>query len=140
MPCSDSSSSIVLRLDKNECFISFEFAKITCGKEISAQTGFNDYCRGKNLKEIIDVPFKKAVDDLKINEEEDQFVLYLEWDALRSCATQYLGIDDEDIDHERCHITSINHNEEGEIEVALVILPPKDMPNILSCGINHKEE
>jgi len=134
MPCSDSSSSIALRLDNNEHFVSFEFAKITCGKEITAQTGYNDHCQGKTLKEIITISFKEVVEDLKIKEEEGQFILYLEWDALRSAIAQYLGLDDEDIDKNRCCITSIEHTQEGT-EIAQIILPPKELPKILPCGL-----
>ena len=134
MPCSDSSSSITLRLDNNECFSSFEFAKITCGKEITAQTGYHAYCSGKTLKKILTISYQEAVTNLKIKEEGELFILYLEWDALRSSIAQYLGIDDDSIDKERCQITSITHGENG-IEIAQVILPLKEMPKILPCKL-----
>jgi len=137
MPCSDSTSSIALKTDHNECFISFEFAKITCGREITAKTGYNTYCCGKSLKEIISISFSEAVDAVHIHEEEKQYVLYLEWDALRSAIAQYLGVDTEGIDKERCRITSIEHDEEG-IEIAQVILPPSEMPKILPCSLGDQ--
>jgi len=134
MPCSDSSSSIALKLDHDERFISFEFAKITCGREITAQTGYNTYCCGKPLSEIIDITFSEAVTAVNIHEEEVQYVLYLEWDALRSSIAQYLGVDADGIDKDRCQITSIEHDERG-IEIAQVILPPKELPKILPCSL-----
>jgi len=134
MPCSDSSSSIALKINHTDCFISFEFAKITCGREITAKTGYSTYCVGKTLNEILAIPFNKAVSDLKIGSEEDQFVLYLEWDTLRTAVAQYLGYDAEDIDRDRCQITSIEHSDDG-IEIAQVILPPKQLPKILSCSL-----
>ena len=134
MPCSDSSSSISLRLDPNERFVSFDFAKITCGREISAGTGYSKYCAGRTLEEIIAIPFTQAVIDLKLAQEEEQYVLYLEWDALRSAIAQYLGIDASDIDPTRCLITSVEQDEEG-IEIAEVILPPTHMPKILPCSL-----
>jgi len=134
MPCSDSSSSISLKIDHNERFISFEFAKITCGREITAKTGFNTYCCGKLLKEIVEMPFSEAISALKLNDEEGQFVCFLEWDALRSASAQYLGIDSQEIDKSRCQITSIEHGDEG-IEIAQVILPPKELPKILPCSL-----
>jgi len=137
MPCSDSSSSIALNIDHNECFVSFEFAKITCGREITAKTGYSTFCCGKALKEIIAIPFSDAVRALKLYTEEDQFVLFLEWDALRSAAAQYLGVETEDIDKTRCQITSIEHDE-GGIEIAQVILPPKELPKILPCGLSDQ--
>lgn len=133
MPCPDSSSSIALKLDHNECFLSFEFAKITCGKEITAHTDYNKYCRGKSLREILDIPYREAVENLDATTEEEQFVLYSEWDALRSAAAQYLGIDDETIDKDRCRIASIAHDDQEGVEIVQVVLPPKDMPTILPC-------
>lgn len=134
MPCSDSTSSIALKTDHDERFISFEFAKITCGREITAKTGYNTYCCGKTLKDIILISFSEAVAAVNIHEEEMQYVLYLEWDALRSAIAQYLGVDIDGIDKERCRITSIEHDEDG-IEIAQVILPPSEMPKILPCSL-----
>ncbi len=134
MLCSDSSSSIALKFDHGERFISFEFAKITCGREIAAQTGYSSYCRGKTLNEILGISYKDAAQHLKAEEEEVQFILYLEWDALRSSIAQYLGIDDPDIDKDRCQISSVEHAENG-VEIAQVILPPRELPKILPCGL-----
>ena len=137
MSCSDSSSSIALKLDHNEHFLSFEFVKVTCGKEITAHTDYNKYCYGKTLKEILNVSYQQAAQQLKATTEEEQFVLYLEWDALRSAIAQYLGIDNSSIDKDRCQIASIAHDDKEGIEIIQVILPPKDMPTVLPCKKNH---
>lgn len=139
MPCADSSSSIAMRLDHTERFLAFDFAKITCGRTIAAATGYSDYCKGRSLNNILGISYAQALRDLKLKTEEEQFILYLEWDALRSTIAQYLGIEDEDIDRERCHITAIESTDRGDIEVALVILPPKEMPKILPCSLADKE-
>jgi len=139
MPCSDSSSSFTLWLDPQEKFGGFEFAKITCGKEISAQTGLSDHLKGKPLKEVLSVSYREAVDQLHITDQENQFILYLEWDALRSAIAHYLGQENPDIDHNRCRIASIEQTEKGT-EIALVILPPKEMPKILPCGLADQLE
>ena len=57
-------------------------------------------------------------------DEETRFILYLEWDALRSAIAQYLGIEDKEIDSDRCRISGINYDEKG-MEIAMVILPPE---------------
>ncbi len=134
MPCADSSSSIVLRLDGAERFVAFDFAKITCGKEISAQTGYSRYCRGKDLREILRIPYEEAARTLKAADEEKRFILYLEWDALRSAIAHYLGIEDKDIDNDRCRISAISHDEDSS-EVAMILLPPEGMPKILPCRL-----
>jgi hypothetical protein len=138
MPCSDSSSSIVIKLDSNECFRAFEYAKITCGREISADTGLNKYLQGKLLPEILNIHFPQMTKDLTAQDEESQFVLYLEWDALRSAIVQYLGIEHKEVDGTRCQITSIDYTPEG-IEIAEVILPPKEMPKLLPCSLGDKK-
>lgn len=137
MPCSDSSSSIALKLDPQEKFLSFDFAKITCGREITAETGFADYCRGKELTDILQIPYIQALIDLRLKEEEAQFILYLEWDSLRCAIAQYLGLENTEIDKDRCLISSIEHSAEV-IEVAMVILPPQELPKILPCSLADK--
>lgn len=134
MPCSDSSSSITFKIDPHERFVSFDFAKITCGREISGETGYSKYCAGKPIEEIVGFPFRQVATDLDTTDEEARFILYLEWDALRSAIAQYLGLDDDEIDRERCLITSVENTPSGT-EVALVILPPKELPKIIPCGL-----
>lgn len=137
MPCKDSSSSISIKISHDEKFIAFDFAKITCGREITAKTGYSTYCVGRPLPEILELPYTQAVKELKLTDEEAQFVLYLEWDALRSAIAQYTDTTLEDIDKSRCQITSIAYDDEG-IEIAEVILPPAELPKILPCGLADK--
>ena len=91
-----------------------------------------------DLKELLSVSYRDAAAALKLSAEDEQFILYMEWDALRSALAQYLGMDDEDIDGERCQITSIDSDDEGT-EVAMVILPPKELPKILPCSLGDKQ-
>lgn len=138
MPCSDSSSSIFIKLDHNEKFLSFQFAKITCGREITAETAFSKYLKGQTLDEILMLPYTKAINDLNLTDDESRFVLHLEWDALRAAVAQYLGRQEEGIDFDRCKITSIAHTDNG-IEIAEIVLPPKEMPKILPCSLGDKK-
>lgn len=139
MPCSDSSSSITIRLDGDEKFAGYEYAKITCGREINGGTNFSRYCVGMTLSEILELPYDKVAADLRLNGDEEKFILYLEWDALRSAAGLYLGVESEHIDTSRCAITSIEHTDEG-IEIAEVILPPRELPKILPCSMGAQED
>ena len=138
MPCSDSSSGLNIRLDSEQRLVKFEFAKITCSSEIAGNTGYSAYCQGKNLEKILSHTFSELVKDLKMEQDEEkQFILHLEWDALRAGIIQYLGIEKEDIDKNRCQITSIEYTEEG-VEIAEVILPPKELPKILPCSLAER--
>lgn len=139
MPCNDSSSGLNIRLDLNERLVKFDFAKITCSREITGNTGYSEYCRGKSLEEILGHEFLTIVEELKIDgDDEKKFILHLEWDALRAGIAQYLGIEHPSIDWDRCRITSIEHTDEF-IEIAQVILPPKEMPKILPCNLGDRD-
>ena len=138
MPCSDSSSGINLRLDFDERLIKFDFAKITCSREITGNTGYSAYCSGKTLEEILGHSYHFLISELGLqDDDEKKFILHLEWEGLRAAVAQYLGLERDDIDRDRCRITSIEYAETG-IEIALVVLPPKELPKILPCSLGDK--
>ncbi len=134
MPCSDSSSGINITIDHQDRLVRFQFAKITCSSEISADTGLNKFCVGKTLDEILELDFYmlRSVLDLN-NDEERQFIMYLELDTLKAGIAQYLGIDHPSVDPDRCRITSVEYGEDV-IEIAEVVLPPKELPKITPCS------
>lgn len=133
MPCNDSSSGLNIRLSLNEKLDHFEFAKITCSSEISGNTGLKAFCHGKTLQDILDLDFYMLRTVLNLaKDEEAQFILYMELDALKAGIAQYLGIDHAHIDRDRCQVSSIVYDDTG-IDISLVILPPKELPKILPC-------
>jgi hypothetical protein len=133
MPCSDSSSGLNIRLDLNERLVKFDFAKITCSGEIERGKSLSQFCVGKTLEEILGLDFGMLVSALNLfANDQAQFILYMELDALKSAIVQYLGIEYPGVDMERCKISSIKGGDEF-IDIALVILPPKELPKILPC-------
>lgn len=138
MPCSDSSSGLNIRLDSHDRLVKFEFAKITCSSEIGGGKKLSEFCAGKSLEEILELDFRMLVSALDLNaDEEAQFILYMELDALKAAIVQYLGVDHEGIDTERCKISSIEHGPEL-VDIAVVILPPKELPKILPCSLGDR--
>lgn len=134
MPCNDSSSGLNIRLTADGKIESFQFAKITCSSEIGADTGLSAWCKGKDPEEILDLDFTMLRSVLNLNaDEEKQFIMYLELDALKAGIAQYLGIEHPAVDPDRCRITSIEHTDEY-IEIAEIILPPKELPKIIPCS------
>lgn len=131
MPCKDSSSRVTIKLDTDERLLEFDFSKITCSKEIGGGSGYMEYCSGKHVDKILADDFNNLVQVLGLEDPEDQFFLYLEWDALRTAILQYLG-SDEDIDRERYQLSSITH-EMDHIEICQVIHPNRNMPKLVSC-------
>jgi hypothetical protein len=139
MPCSDSSSGLNIRLTADEKLESFKFAKITCSSEIGGETGLSAFCGGKGLEEILELDFYMLRSALNLSaDEERQFIMYLELDALKAGIAQYLGIEHPAVDPDRCRITSIEHTDDY-IEIAEVILPPKELPKILPCSLKDRE-
>jgi len=138
MPCSDSSSGLNIRLDLNEHFVKFDFAKITCSSEIGGGKKLSEFCVGKSLEEVLDLDFRMLVTVLGLNDdEESQFILYMELDALKAAVAQYLGVERDGVDPYRCKISSVEHGDEF-IDIALVILPPKELPKILPCSLKDR--
>ena len=131
MPCKDSSSIVKVKLDLEERLLDFDFSKITCSKEIGGETGYMQYCSGKPAQEILEFDFNDLTHTLGMHDPDDQFFLYLEWDALRTALCQYLG-NDEEIDRERYQLSSIIH-EMDFIEISQVIHPQQNMPKLVSC-------
>jgi hypothetical protein len=131
VPCKDSSSRVVIKLDFDERLLTFDFSKITCSKEVGGGTGYLEYCSGRLAQEILRDDFNDLVRRLELGDTEDQFFLYLEWDALRTAIIQYLG-SDEEVDRERYQLASITH-EMDHIEITQVIHPDQNMPKLVSC-------
>lgn len=138
MPCSDSSSSMVIKLDTEDRFVYFEYAKITCGREIDGSTGLSNHLKGLTLPEVLEASYTEIAKALKIEAEEDQFILYLEWEVLRAAIGLFLGVEDPHLDTDRCMITSIEIDESGT-EIAEVVLPPKELPKVLPCNLANQQ-
>jgi len=140
MPCSDSSSGLNLRLDLNERIVQFEFAKITCSSEIGGGKKLSQFCAGKSLEAVLDLDFRMLVSAMDLNDDEEaQFILYMELEALKSALAQYMGALHQGVDADRCKISSIAHGDEF-IDIALVILPPKELPKILPCSLSDRKD
>ena len=137
MPCKDTASKVTVFLDDKDRLIDFDFSKITCSKEIGGGTGYFEYCKGKSAEEIMQFDFQEPLEFLGPKTDEDQFFLYLEWDALRTSIAQYLG-DISNIDQNRYQVASITCDDEG-VTIVQVIRPPEKMPKIISCNKRSQE-
>lgn len=121
-----SSNNFILTINKKDCLEAFQFRKFPCGQSIPNNQKFITRCVGQKLENIISTPFPALIKDLKIEDPQEEFYLYIEWDALRTILAQYLGVEDEAIDKDRCCINSIQQKEEGTC-IEGFLLPPKDL-------------
>jgi hypothetical protein len=131
MPCKDTTAQITVILDEKDCLLSYEFAKLTCQKPVGGGIGFVEFCQGKHVSEVIQLEFSDLVVDLGLTSSEEQFLLYLEWDALGAALEQYQGSQRE-LDTERYQIATIAY-ESDQVEICQMVLSPKEMPKLVPC-------
>ncbi|MEE8269210.1 MAG: iron-sulfur cluster assembly scaffold protein [Nitrospinaceae bacterium] len=133
MPCKDTTALMTVRVDHSDFLINYDYTKISCAKAIGNGQSFQQYCEGKPIQQILEWEFFQILQDLQLPEEdsENQFLVYLEWSALRSALIQYLGRED-DVDTEHFEVASVEYDEQ-EVQIIQVIRPNTDMPKIQSC-------
>lgn len=131
MPCKDTTAQITIILDENDCLVSFDFSKLTCQKSVGGGIGFMEFCYGKHVAEVIQLEFSDLVVDLGLTRSEEQFLLYLEWDALGAALDQYQGSQRE-VDTDRYQIATIAY-ESDQVEIRQLVASPKEMPKLIPC-------
>ena len=131
MPCKDTTSKISILLDGNDHLLNFEFSKMTCQKEVGGGTGFLDYCLGKSVETLSEIEFQDINDDLKLNDTESQFLLFLEWSALGAALDQYQGKLSPN-EQEQYQLATIAY-ESDQVEIKQMVLAPSEMPKIIPC-------
>jgi hypothetical protein len=139
MPCKDTTALMTVRVDHNDILIGYGYAKISCDKAIGNGQSFHQQCEGKPIRQILEWEFSNILQDLQLPEEdtENQFLVYLEWSALRSALIQYLG-GNEDVDTEHFEMASVEYNDQ-EVLITQVIRPNTNMPKVQSCFKRSRE-
>ena len=131
MPCKDTTAQITVILDESDSLVSFDFAKLTCQKPVGGGTGFVEFCKGMHVDDVIQIEFSDLVVDLGLTSSEEQFLLYLEWDALGAALGQYKGSQHE-VDTNRYQIATIAY-ESDQIEIRQMVVSPEEMPKLVPC-------
>ncbi len=133
MPCGDTTSLMSVRVDHNDYLIDYDYAKMTCAKEVGGGQSFHRYCEGKPISQILRMEFFQILKDLALENEDTelQFLVYLEWSALRSALIQYLG-EDEDVDTKHFEVASVQYDDQ-KIQINQIIHPLANKPKIQSC-------
>ena len=90
-----------------------------------------EFCYGKHVAEVIQLEFSDLVVDLGLTRSEEQFLLYLEWDALGAALDQYQGSQRE-VDTDRYQIATIAY-ESDQVEIRQLVASPKEMPKLIPC-------
>lgn len=132
MPCEDSASEISLTIDKDEGLSAYEYEKMTCGKNVGIDERYRSFCLGKVIDDLSEVTFEEARKACAIESKEDEFLLYLEWKAVREALREYLG-KERGPDKDRYKMAEIIAESDYTI-LRMIIQPPADMPEIVPCG------
>ncbi len=133
MPCKDTTALMTVRVDHHDSLLGYDYAKISCDKPIGNGQTFHQYCVGRPIQQILGWEFPDILEELQLQGEdtESQFLVYLEWSALRSALIQYVGRD-EDVDTGHFEVASVEYSDK-EVQIIQVIRPNTDMPKIQSC-------
>ncbi len=133
MPCKDTTALMSVRVDHNDYLINYDYTKMTCAKEVGGGQSFHQYCEGKLISQILRMEFFQILKDLALEDEDTelQFLVYLEWSALRSALLQYLG-EDEDVDTEQFQVASVQYDDQ-KVQINQIVRPLANKPKIQSC-------
>jgi NifU-like protein involved in Fe-S cluster formation len=132
MPCHDSSGSVYIKLDGDNRLIDFQYTKITCGRTVGGNTGLKQFCHGKSIDELLELDYGQLAAELNLDNEDDQFLLYLEYEALITALLQYSGSEIA-LEKDRYKIAAITYLGDA-VEIKQTIYPSKEMPKILPCS------
>lgn len=131
MPCEDTASSISIIINSRDELAGYNYEKITCSKPVGGAKNYLRFAAGKKIEELAVVEFEAVLDALKPEDREDEFLIYLEWRAIREGLRQYMGLPG-DYDSESARIAEII-NGPDETRIELIIFPPENMPAPLPC-------
>jgi len=156
MPCKDTTSQVILKMDHQDQIIDFSYTKHTCRKTIGDSSKFLSQLPERNIFKILNMTFNEFLTTLphRSNKEETT-LLFLQWEALQAIIGVYLGqgpkkpVKSEhakgseeskeskeskkpEIDRNRYVISSVEH-EPTHIKIVMMITPPKVKHKIQPC-------
>lgn len=128
MACDNTTSCITVRVDLDDLLLDYDYSKITCGKDINASSKLLECFQKRPITDITNSTLEQVVQALKPLTSDDQFLLFLEWDALRNAVFQYMGKELQGYS-DRYQLASITY-EENHVEIRQNILPLNDVTEI----------
>ncbi len=132
MPCEDSSAEIIVTLDSKECLASYQYEKMTCGKNVGIGALYRNFAYGKSVDCLSNLNFEQVLKECAVANKDEEFLLYLEWKALREAIRGYIG-ESRESDSTRYKIAEIIA-EEGSVVIKMIICPLGDLPGVIPCG------
>ena len=97
-----------------------------------------EFCQGKPVDQVTQLEFNDLVIDLGLTDTEEQFLLYMEWDALGAALSQYQG-GQQEVDRDRYQIATIAY-ESNQVEIKQMVASPEEMPKLIPCRKRVQEK
>ena len=132
MPCDETASEIVVHIDGEERLSGYRYEKLSCGKKVGLGGPYLAFAKGRVIDELADIDFPHVLAACGKPEGEAEFLLYLEWRAVREALRAYLGKEG-GAAPERYRLAEVITGED-EVTVSMIVYPPDNMPEILPCG------
>lgn len=132
MPCPDQASLLKLKIGEDESILDYTYAKYTCGKPVGIGSGLRKLLIGQPARAVLALRAQDAVQMLKLETDDDRFLLVVELEALTAAVASFYGVD--------AAVTprySINgiRQEEGYVEIFQDAAPVPTAPKIpLPCS------
>jgi hypothetical protein len=121
-------------LDNKERIVTWDYRKLTCGKEIAPDTRVRDFCVGRGIAEIVQWDAATLAAGYFPGDRERRFVAFLELRALQTAYRMYSGAaPGADGDSGRFRVVEV-YRDAGSVTIVVDISPPRAMPRIIPCG------
>lgn len=93
MPCPDQASLLKLKIGDDDTILDYTYAKYTCGKPVGIGSGLKDLLAGKPARQVLSLTPREAVLQLKLESEEDRFLLVVELEAVTAAVAHFYGVE-----------------------------------------------
>lgn len=132
MPCDETASEVTVIIDGTERLADYSFEKMTCGKKVGLGGPYLDFAKGRVVDELSEIDFPTILEVYGTSNREEEFLLYLEWQAVREALRAYLG-KGAGPEQERYRLAEVITGEES-VTIKMIVYPPDNMPEIVPCG------
>ncbi|MBI4178494.1 hypothetical protein HY522_03600 [bacterium] len=92
MPCPDQASLLKLKIAGDESILDYTYAKYSCGKPVGLGSGVKELILGLPARSVLDLTPQEAVRKLRLESEDDRFLLVVELEALTAAVAGYYGL------------------------------------------------
>lgn len=136
MPCQDTHAVVEIQVDQNQRLQYFDFVKNTCQQSIGQSGLCLKSFKGMLVSDILASDFRDEWNELSSQDEQDEFLLFMQWQALTSSLKVLLG--EEDAGLLGIDVVMLEMDN-GVMQAKMLVNPPREMPKIVSCASQQRK-